>query len=255
MKKIVLTRREFVRNSSLLTGGLFAAPLLANQNYFPAGVEEIKVALVGCGGRGTGAAFQALSVKANTKLVAMADAFPDNVEECYKKLTTREGTDAKADVRARVQVPPENRFHGFDAYKKAIALADVVILTTPPGFRPIHFEEAIRQGKHVFMEKPVATDPAGIKKVLEVAEIAKAKKLNVVVGLQRHYQSLYREIINRVHDGKLGDIVSGQVYWNQEALWVRPRKEGQTEMEYQMRNWYYFNWICVVHKYGHHKSS
>ena len=247
MRKNLFTRREFVKNTSLLTGALFAAPLLAKQNYFPAGNEDIKIALIGCGGRGTGAAFQALSVKANTKLVAMADAFPDAVEECYKKLTSTEGVDAKADVRARVQVPAENRFHGFDAYKKAIALADVVILTTPPGFRPIHFEEAIKQGKHVFMEKPVATDPAGIKKVLEVAEIAKAKKLNVVVGLQRHYQSLYREIMKRVHDGKMGDIVSGQVYWNQEALWVRPRKEGQTEMEYQMRNWYYFNWICGDH--------
>ena len=97
------------------------------------------------------------------------------------------------------------------------------------------------------MEKPVATDPAGIKKVLEMAEIAKAKKLNVVVGLQRHYQPLYREMMKRIHDGKIGDIVSGQVYWNNDGVWVRPRKDGQTEMEYQMRNWYYFNWLCGDH--------
>ena len=128
MKQIRLTRREFVRNTSILTGGLFAAPLFAKQNFFPSGTEDIKIALIGCGGRGTGAAVQALSVKANTKLVAMADAFADNVEECYKKLMTPDA-DSKTDVRARVQVPEENKFHGFDAYKKAIALADVVILT------------------------------------------------------------------------------------------------------------------------------
>lgn len=248
MKKIKLTRREFVKNTSLLTGGLFAAPLIGKQQFFPTGNGEIKVAVVGCGGRGTGAAFQALSVKANTKLVAMADAFPDAVEECYKKLTSKEGSgESSKDIRARVQVPEENRFHGFDAYKKAIALADVVILTTPPGFRPIHFEEAVKQGKHVFMEKPVATDPAGVKKVLEMAETAKAKKLNVVVGLQRHYQRLYREIMKRIHEGKLGDIVAAQAYWNNDGVWVRERKAGMSEMEYQMRNWYYFNWLCGDH--------
>jgi predicted dehydrogenase len=109
------------------------------------------------------------------------------------------------------------------------------------------FEEAIRQGKHVFMEKPVATDPAGVKKVLEVAEEAKRKKLNVVVGLQRHYQNSYRELYNRVQDGMIGEITSGQVWWNNDGVWVNPRKEGQTEMEYQMRNWYYFNWLCGDH--------
>ena len=136
---------------------------------------------------------------------------------------------------------------GFDAYLKAIPLADVVILTTPPGFRPIHFAEAIKQGKHVFMEKPVATDPAGIKKVLETAAIAKQKKLNVVVGLQRHYQNSYRELYKRVQDGMIGEITSGQVWWNNDGVWVNPRKPGQTEMEYQMRNWYYFNWLCGDH--------
>lgn len=251
MKKNNLSRRDFVKNTTIVTGGLMAAPLFAGQNFFPAGSEEIKVAVIGCGGRGTGAAAQALSVKQNTKLVAMADAFRDNLDACYKKLT---GSEAKTladgstvDIRPRVQVPEENKFHGFDGYKKAIALADVVILTTPPGFRPIHFEEAIRQGKHVFMEKPVATDPAGIKKVLEMAEVAKSKKLNVVVGLQRHYQTVYRELMDRVHDGKIGNIVSGQVYWNNDGVWVRSRKAGQTEMEYQMRNWYYFNWLCGDH--------
>jgi predicted dehydrogenase len=144
-----------------------------------------------------------------------------------------------------LDVPEERRFTGFDAYQKAIALADVVILATPPGFRPIHFEEAIKQGKHVFMEKPVATDPAGVQKVLAIAAIAKQKKLNVVVGLQRHYQNSYRELFKR--KDMIGEITSAQAWWNNDGVWTRPRKAGQTEMEYQMRNWYYFNWLCGDH--------
>lgn len=242
MRKIRLTRREFVRNSALLTGGLMAAPLFGNQRFFPAGNDEIKIALIGCGGRGTGAITQALSVKENTKLVAVADAFQDRMDECLKAITSK---DSK--VSSRVAVPESNRFIGFEGYKQAMALADVVILTTPPGFRPIHFEEAVRQGKQIFMEKPVATDPAGIKKVLDAAEIAKSKKLNVVVGLQRRYQTIYREMMKRVEGGKIGDIIAAQAYWNNDGVWVHPRKEGQTEMEYQMRNWYYFNWLCGDH--------
>ncbi|MBP6688009.1 MAG: Gfo/Idh/MocA family oxidoreductase, partial [Lacibacter sp.] len=139
----------------------------------------------------------------------------------------------------------ERKFTGFDAYAKAIALADVVILTTPPGFRPIHFEEAINKGKHVFMEKPVATDPVGIRRVLEAAEKAKQQKLNVVVGLQRRYQNSYRELYKR--KDVIGDITSAQAWWNNDGVWVNKRKYGQTEMEYQMRNWYYFNWLCGDH--------
>ncbi|RYD63359.1 MAG: Gfo/Idh/MocA family oxidoreductase, partial [Verrucomicrobiaceae bacterium] len=120
-----------------------------------------------------------------------------------------------------------------------------VILTTPPGFRSYHFEEAVKQGKHIFMEKPVATDPAGIQRVLAAAQIAKQKKLNVVVGLQRHYQNSYRELFKR--KGQIGDITSAQVWWNNDGVWVHPREPQQTEMEYQMRNWYYFNWICGDH--------
>jgi predicted dehydrogenase len=238
-------RRSFVKQSSLIAGGLIAAPLISNAGYFASADDTIKVALVGCGGRGTGAAMQALLSKQNVKLVAMADAFRDRLDDCYKALTSEDNEEGN--VKAKVNVPEGNRFVGFDGYSKAIALADVVILTTPPGFRPIHFAEAIRQGKHVFMEKPVATDPAGIKKVLETAEIAKQKKLNVVVGLQRHYQNSYRELYKRVKDGMIGEITSGQVWWNNDGVWVNPRKDGQTEMEYQMRNWYYFNWLCGDH--------
>lgn len=235
-------RREFVKQTTLLAGGLLAMPILSKANYFSGATGVIKIALIGCGGRGTGAATQALSTKENVELVAMADAFPDRLSNSFNDIK-----EALGDKANRVNVPESNKFIGFDAYKQAIALADVVILATPPGFRPIHFEEAVRQGKHVFMEKPVATDPAGIKKVLEAAAVAKTKKLNVVVGLQRRYQNSYRELYKRFQDGMIGDMLSAQVWWNQGALWVKPRKPEYTEMEYQMRNWYYFNWLCGDH--------
>jgi len=234
------TRREFVKTSSILTGGAIALPLLSKANYFSGSDDSIKVALIGCGGRGTGAAMQALSTKQNVKLVAMADAFRDRLDGCYQELIKDENG-----VKARVTVPEERKYTGFDAYRKAMAHADVVILTTPPGFRPIHFEEAVNQGKQIFMEKPVATDPAGIKRVLDAAEVAKKKKLNVVVGLQRHYQNSYRELYAKKN--LIGDITSAQAWWDNDGVWVNPRKAGQTEMEYQMRNWYYFVWLCGDH--------
>ena len=243
--KITNARRDFLRQGSLLAGGLIAAPLLSKGNYFSGADDVIKIALVGCGGRGTGAAVQALMSKQNVKLVAMADAFRDNLDKCYKSLNSEDITEGKGSIKQKIDVPEERKFTGFDGYLKAIALADVVVLATPPGFRPIHFEEAIKQGKHVFMEKPVATDPAGIQKVLAAAAIAKQKKLNVVVGLQRHYQNSYRELFKRKE--MIGDITSSQAWWNNDGVWVRPRKAGQTEMEYQMRNWYYFNWLCGDH--------
>jgi predicted dehydrogenase len=191
---------------------------------------------------------QAILSKQNVKLVAMADAFKDRLDSCYQTLNSddaSEGSGIKGGVKSKIDVPEERRFVGFDAYKKAIPLADVVILATPPGFRPIHFEEAVNQNKHVFMEKPVATDPAGVKKVLEAAAIAKQKKLNVVVGLQRHYQNSYRELFKR--KALIGDITSAQAWWNNDGVWVNKRQPNQTEMEYQMRNWYYFNWLCGDH--------
>lgn len=247
MEKNNATRRQFVKDTAVLTGGIIALPLLSKGNFFSGADDTIKVALVGCGGRGTGAVVQALLSKQNVKLVAMADAFRNRIDNCYKSITRDDMSDygIQGNVKAKVNVPEERKYIGFDGYKKAIADADVVILTTPPGFRPIHFEEAIRQNKHVFMEKPVATDPAGIKKVLDTAEIAKQKKLNVVVGLQRRYQNSYRALFAKKN--LIGDIVSAQAWWNNAGVWVNPRKEGQTEMEYQMRNWYYFVWLCGDH--------
>ena len=240
-------RRAFVKQGGLLSTGIIAAPMMSQANYFSGADDVIKIALIGCGGRGTGAALQALQSKQNVQLVAMADAFRDRLDSCYKNITSEDLSDAgtKGSVKAMVDVPEDRKFVGFDAYLKAIPLADVVILATPPGFRPIHFEEAVNQGKHIFMEKPVATDPEGVKKVLAAAAVAKTKKLNVVVGLQRHYQNSYRELFKR--KDLIGDITSAQAWWNNDGVWVNPRKPEQTEMEYQMRNWYYFNWLCGDH--------
>jgi predicted dehydrogenase len=237
-----LPRREFIKTSSILTGGL----LMASSFLSPAHANKIKndkklkLAVIGCGGRGTGAVSQALIADKNVELVAMADAFEDRLANSYDNLNEMFGG-------SQINVKPSHKFIGFGSYKKAIDEADVVILATPPGFRPQHFEYAVAQGKHVFMEKPVATDVAGIKKVMAAADVAKHKNLNVVVGLQRHYQRSYQETYKRIKRGAIGDIVSGQVYWNSGGVWVRPRKDNMTEMEYQMRNWYYFNWLCGDH--------
>lgn len=232
-------RRDFLKTSALVTGGLLIQPFHIPGAY-ASGSDEIKLAVIGCGGRGTGAVFQAFDTGHNIKLVAMADAFRDRIDKSYEPIFNKYGKD-------KVDVPEERKFVGFDGYKEAIKLADVVILAAPPGFRPDHFEESVRQGKQIFMEKPVAVDAVGIRRVLAAAEEAKKKKLNVVVGLQRHYQDNYRETIKRIHDGAVGDIIGGQVYWNDGGVWVNARQPGQTEMEYQMRNWYYFNWLCGDH--------
>ena len=235
-----IKRRDFAKKTIIAGAGIMASPYIAKAGFHHSVDDAIKVAVVGCGGRGTGAAVQALSTKQNVKLVAMADAFQDNMEKSLANIKLKVSED-------RVMVTPETMFDGFDGYKSAIPLADVIILTTPPGFRPMHFEEAVNQNKQIFMEKPVATDAPGIRKILETAKKAKAKKLNVVVGLQRHYQDKYIQMMDKVHGGKIGDIVSAQAYWNSQGVWVRPRETGQTEMEYQMRNWYYFNWLCGDH--------
>lgn len=241
-----MDRRKFVKSTAAIGGAgllLEGLPLQALGHHSVA--DEIKIAVVGCGGRGTGAAIQALSTKQNVKLVAMADAFADRIAESVKSIH-KEIADSGMD-KSKFSVAEENKFTGFDGYKKAIALADVVILATPPGFRPIHFAEAIAQNKHVFMEKPVATDAVGVRSVLETAEKAKAKKLNVVVGLQRHYQKIYQRWVEALQGGAIGEITASRVYWNDGGVWVKQRQPQQTEMEYQMRNWYYFNWLCGDH--------
>ena len=235
------TRRTFCKQTAAATTGILAStlPLDAMSNVYDN--KKLKLALIGCGGRGSGAAVQALTADDKVELYAMADAFRDRIDSSLN------GIKEHFDGSKNIDVKEKNMFTGFDAYKKAIDLCDVVILTTPPGFRPLHFEYAINNDKHVFMEKPLATDAPGIRKVLEVAKIAKDKKLNVVVGLQRHYQDKYITLYNKVVNGDIGKIVSGQVYWNDGGVWVKKRKSSQSELEYQMRNWYYFTWLCGDH--------
>jgi myo-inositol 2-dehydrogenase / D-chiro-inositol 1-dehydrogenase len=237
-------RRKFLKQTSAYAIGASALGLPACVAPVAGGRDgkddEIRIALIGCGGRGSGAAWQALSTEGPTRLVAMADAFGDRLNGTYEYL--------KKGKPEQVDVPEERRFTGFDAYQKAIdSGVDLVILATPPGFRPMHFEYAVNQGKHVFMEKPVAVDGSGIRKVLAAAEAAKQKNLKVGVGLQRHHSAKYNEVIRRIREGAIGDLRLLRCYWNSAGVWVRPRQEGQTEMEYQMRNWYYFNWLCGDH--------
>ena len=236
------SRRRFMKNSSLLVAGAGVthglATGIANAAH-PFGDDTIRIGLIGCGGRGTGAASQAMNTEGPTKLVAVADAFENRLKGCLRGL---------GDHADKLDVPAERQFVGFDAYKKVLECdIDLVILATPPGFRPMHFEAAVSAGKHVFMEKPVAVDAPGVRRVLAVAKKAKEKSLAVAVGLQRRHEARYQETIQRIHDGAIGDVILGRCYWNGGGVWIRPRKEEHTEMEYQMRNWYYFNWLCGDH--------
>jgi len=241
-----LTRRTFVHG----TGAVLAASALSfPRHVHAAGSDTLKIALIGCGGRGAGAAAQALSTSGSVTLWAMADLFADKLNTSLSALCT--GQDAQYDRAAhkglagKIEVPPERRFIGFDAYRQAIdSGVDVVILTTAPHFRPIHFEYAAQQGKHVFMEKPVAVDAPGIRRVLAAAEVAKQKNMKVGVGLQRHHDALYEETVKRIHDGEVGEVVYQRAYWNGSGYRVRPGREpGMTEMAYQLRNPYHYTWI------------
>jgi len=237
-----LTRRKFCKTTAVAGGGLLATTLPASVSAFVGGKDTLKLALVGCGGRGTGAAIQALSTDVPVQLVAMADAFEDRLTSSLENIQKELG-----DQKGKVKVSDKHKFVGFDAYKNAIDEADVVILTTPPGFRPLHFEYAVNANKHIFMEKPVATDAPGVRRVLKAAQVAKQKSLNVVVGLQRHYQTSYLNVYDQLKNGAVGEITAGQVYWNSAGVWVKDRQPNQSELEYQMRNWYYFNWLCGDH--------
>jgi len=254
------SRRDFVKTSAVVisSAALASGVSIARAAHF-SGDDEIKIALIGCGGRGTGAAGQALRTEGKVKLWAMADAFLPKVTSCLGRLE-RDLSDAKAAKKpgaltATIDVPPERQFAGFDAYQQAIdSGVDLVILTTPPGFRPLQLEAAIAADKHVFMEKPVAVDAPGIRRVLAAGKEAEKKGLAVAVGLQRHHQAGYIETIQRLQDGAIGDIQLTKVYWNGGGVWVRTRADFETanghaptEMEYQVNNWYYFNWLCGDH--------
>lgn len=248
------SRRLFLKSTSALVGGAVLGGVNAQiaRASHPGGSDEIKVALIGCGGRGTSAAMQALATTGKVTLWAAADAFADNLQASLDNVKRhiergrRDGDPLLKD--SAVDVSPERQFSGFDAYRNAIdSGADLVILTTPPGFRPLHLEAAIDAGKHIFTEKPLAVDGPGVRRVLAANEKAKDKNLMVAVGLQRRHDERYLDAINQIRDGAIGDIVNTRVYWNGRGVWVKPRTPEQTDMEYQMRNWYYFTWLCGDH--------
>jgi predicted dehydrogenase len=234
----VVSRRDALRAGGASAVALASLRAVHAQN--PSS-DTIKVGLIGAGGRGTGALQQTLSVPgSNVKVTAIADAFQHRVDAALKGL---------GKMKDKVDVPEDRRFTGLDAAQKLIDLPDVdmVILATPPGFRPYHFEAAIKAGKHVFMEKPVCVDSFGARLCLQAAKLADEKKLKVVVGLQRRYDEKYRQTIARIREGVAGDIIGGQVYWNGSGIWYRDRQKDQTEMQFQVNNWYHFNWLCGDH--------
>lgn len=232
-------RRSFLKHSSLVAAGLTAAGTLSiSQSAHAAGSDILKVGLVGCGGRGTGAAAQALTGDKNAQLVALGDAFADRLQGSLKNLAT------DPDFSSRVDVPTERQFVGFDAYKQVIdSGVDVVLLCGPPGFRPAHFQYAVEKGKHIFAEKPVAVDAPGVRSIMENAAIAKQKGLAVVSGLCYRYHLGKREIVKRVHDGEIGDVINLHVSYNGGTSWHHGKKPEWSEMEYQVRNWPYYNWL------------
>jgi len=234
-----LSRRDALKAAGVIGGslaGLNAAQVARAQS--PSS-DVIRIGLIGAGGRGTGALQQTLSVPgSNVKLTAIADAFEDGVTRALKAVES---------MKDKVDCPEERRFKGLDAYQEVLKHCDLVILATPPGFRPFHFDAAIKAGKHVFMEKPVCVDSFGARLCLEAAKMADEKKLKVVVGLQRRYDRKYRETVARVREGVAGDIIGGQVYWNGGGIWYRNRQAEQNEMQFQVNNWYHFNWLCGDH--------
>jgi predicted dehydrogenase len=243
------SRRDFIKASSLLVaGGAVSGGLSGARAAHAFGGEEIKLGLVGCGVRGVGAATQALNTAADgalqpggpVRLVALGDVFGDSLQRGYRTLRSQHGD--------RADVPVQRRFQGLDAYRRVLDCdVDVVILATPPGWRPLHFEAAVQAGKHVFLESPVATDAVGVRRLLAANQQARQQGLSVAVGAKRRREVRYQETIRQLWKGAIGDIICARVYWNGNGTWVRPRQPGQTELEYQLRNWYYFNWLSGDH--------
>lgn len=230
-------RRNFLKQTAAITGGILINPLSAEISAYASGSDIIKVGLVGCGGRGTGAAAQALTSAPNVRLVAMSDVFNDQIEKSYQNLKKID------EIKDRVDIADKNKFTSFDGYKDVIALSDVVILATPPGFRPEHFEEAVNMGKHVFMEKPLASDAPGLRKILASGKLAIKKNLKVVVGLQNRYDPAYIEMVNRLQQGEIGEIISSTCYYMKGQYDIVPRSKVKTELEFQIKNWHFFNWL------------
>jgi predicted dehydrogenase len=245
------SRRDFLKTSAAsVAGATLSAQLGAVPGVHAAGGDTLRVGLIGCGGRGTGAATQALHADPNVKLVAMGDVFDDHLQHSLNTLRNDEGIAKKVDVK------PDHCFVGFNAYKQVLASdVDVVLLATPPHFRPAHLKAAVEAGKHVFAEKPVAVDAPGVRSVLATCEEAKKKKLSLVSGLCYRYEHAKRETMKRVHDGAIGDIIALHTSYNTGPLWMKPRQPQWSDMEWQLRNWLYFTWLSGDHNVEQHVHS
>ena len=257
-----LSRRNFLKHSSLAAAGAAAAanlPFALTSHAAPD--DPVRIGVIGCGGRGTGAVLDALGAatkviypgagyhtedvddkgfqqRKDIQVVALADLFPDRLARCREQL-----------AKLRINIPEEKCFTGFDAYKKLCAVPEInyVILATMPHFRPLHLKAAIEAGKNVFMEKPVAVDAPGVRMVIEAGELAKQKNLGIVAGTQRRHLRSYHETVKRLQDGAIGEILCARAYWNGGVIWVIDRQPGWTDMEWQIRNWNYFTWLSGDH--------
>jgi predicted dehydrogenase len=257
-----LSRRSFIQKSSVVAAGALAA--LRAPHVHAGSLEKdpgVKIGLIGCGGRGTGAVLNAVGAavksiypekgyhtedvaegatveRKDVQVLALADLFEERLDRCHRNL-----------ARLGLNVPEDQCFLGIDAYKKLLAHPEInyVILATPPHFRPAHLKAAIEAGKHVFMEKPAAVDVPGVKTVMEAGKLAAEKKLGIAAGTQRRHSESYRETIRRLHDGAIGDIVYAKCYWNGGQIWVIDRQPGWSDMEWQLRNWNYFTWLGGDH--------
>jgi myo-inositol 2-dehydrogenase / D-chiro-inositol 1-dehydrogenase len=241
----ILTRRNFLTTSATVSAGLVSgcASTRANTQSVNKNPDKIRVGLIGCGGRGTSAMRDCVRSSKNIELVAIGDVFQYRLDSA---MNDRFGK--WKEMAGKYNVPKERQFAGFDAYKSVLECdVDMVILGTPPHFRPEHLRASIAAGKHVFMEKPVAVDPVGIRSVIATAELAKQKGLGIVAGTQRRHDLGYNEVMKRIHDGQIGEVVGGECYWNQGFLWSHEQKPEWSDMEWQLRNWLYFTWLSGDH--------
>jgi predicted dehydrogenase len=245
-KKSDFTRRDFIGAATVAGAGVLIASCAPKAKTYPAMTfvdkapdgAPLKAGVIGCGGRGSGAAVDFLKAGPNLKITALADVFDDHMKKCREKLAQE----------MNVEVADDHCFLGFDAYKKVIdSDVDVIILATPPHFRPEHFNAAVDAKKHVFMEKPVAVDSPGIRTILGAGEKAKQYNLCVAAGTQRRHQREYIETQSRVANGAIGKVLAARGYWNQSFLWKRARQKGWSDMEAMLRDWVNWRWLSGDH--------
>jgi predicted dehydrogenase len=238
-----ITRRHFLKRSTQTAA---AASFSVVTGAFAANDDRIRVGLVGCGGRGTGAARDALMAGRNVELVAMGDIFEDRVERSLAELSRLK--DSNPELRSRIEVAPDRRFSGLGAYRKVIdAGIDYVLLCTPPGFRPEHIEYAVRQGVHIFAEKPCATDPAGVRRIRALEGEMKRKGIGLLSGFNSRHVFHYADLVRAVQDGAIGEVMSLHAYFNTGDIWYRERPEGMALRDYWFHNWFHVDWLCGDH--------